>query len=257
MERLQKAIAKAGIASRRRAEELIKAGRVKVNGQTITEMGVQVSPDDRITVDGQVIQNEEKVYYLLNKPKGMICAVSDDRGRQTVMSGFEGVEERIFPVGRLDYDTSGLLLMTNDGEFANKMMHPRYHIPKTYEVAVNGILTDDMCRILSHGINLSDGRTLPAEVLILKRTESRNKTVLQITIIEGRNREVRRMMEYFHCEVTRLKRIGYGTLDLGRLRQGEYRKLRMYEVRKLLSLSQNGYEGAIPSSSMSSGSGSM
>lgn len=235
MERLQKVIAEAGIASRRKAEEMIASGRVKVNGVTVKEMGVKVSGNDRVEVDGKEIGKEEKVYFLLNKPKRTICAVKDDKDRDTVVDLID-CKERIFPVGRLDYETTGLLLLTNDGEFANGLMHPRNHISKTYEVAVNGVLTDGMCALLEKGIELEDGKTLPAEVYILNRSEKKNKTVLQITIQEGRNREVRRMMEFFHCEVTRLNRIQYAFLDLGKLRQGQYRKLRMYEVRKLMNL---------------------
>lgn len=235
MERLQKVIAEAGIASRRKAEEMIASGRVKVNDVTVKEMGVKVSGNDRVEVDGKEIGKEEKVYFLLNKPKRTICAVKDDKDRDTVVDLID-CKERIFPVGRLDYETTGLLLLTNDGDFANGLMHPRNHISKTYEVAVNGVLTDGMCALLEKGIELEDGKTLPAEVYILNRSEKKNKTVLQITIQEGRNREVRRMMEFFHCEVTRLNRIQYAFLDLGKLRQGQYRKLRMYEVRKLMNL---------------------
>lgn len=241
MERLQKAIAKAGIASRRKAEELIKQGRVSVNGAVITEMGFQVAPDDRIEVDGKKLQNEEKVYYLLNKPARVISAVTDDRDRKTVMSCMEGVEERVFPVGRLDYDTTGLLLMTNDGEFANLMMHPKYQIPKTYAVHVEGYLTDSMAKMLSRGIYIDDKKTLPADVLIINRSKNKNYSDIEITIYEGRNREVRKMMEYFHLEVKRLARIRYGYLELGKLKQGEYRKLRMYEVKKMITLAKMGY----------------
>ena len=232
-ERLQKVIAKAGIASRRKAEELIQTGHVKVNGKTVTEMGVKVSPEDTVTVDGREIQGENKVYYMLNKPRRTICSVSDEKGRQTVLSCFEDIDQRIYPVGRLDYDTSGILLMTNDGDFANLMMHPRSHLPKTYNVTVEGVLTDDMARILSNGIPLDCVRTLPADVEILERSTGRNRTVLNITIYEGKNREIRRMMEYFHCNVTRLERIRYGFLELGSLRQGQFRKLRNYEIKKL------------------------
>lgn len=235
MERLQKVIAEAGIASRRKAEEMIQQGRVKVNGTTVKEMGVKVSSSDKIEVDGKEINKEEKVYFLLNKPKKTICAVTDDKQRDTVVDLID-CKQRIFPVGRLDYETTGILLLTNDGEFANAMMHPRSHIQKTYEVAVNGVLTDTMCQRLEEGIELEDGKTLPAEVFLLQRSEKKNKTVLQITIQEGRNRQVRRMMEYFHCEVTRLNRIQYAFLDLGNLRQGQYRKLRMYEVKKLMGI---------------------
>lgn len=236
MERLQKVIAAAGIASRRKAEDLIAAGRVKVNGETVREMGVKVGPHDEILVDNHSIRREEKVYYLLNKPKQYICAVRDDKGRKTVMDCFDGISERIFPVGRLDYETTGLLVMTNDGEFANAMMHPKYHLPKTYEVAVDGILTDQMLRMLARGIRLNDGMTLPADVELVSRLEGKKKTVINLTIYEGRNREIRRMMEYFHCEVTRLNRIRYGFLETGNLRQGQYRRLRMYEVRKLMNM---------------------
>ena len=206
MERLQKVIAASGIASRRKAEEMIRQGRVKVNGQTVKEMGVKVSTQDRIEVDGHEINKEEKVYFLLNKPKRTICSVSDDKERDTVVDIID-CKERIFPVGRLDY-----------------------------EVAVKGVLTDGMCALLEKGIELEDGKTLPAEVFVLQRSEKKNKTVLQITIQEGRNRQVRRMMEFFNCEVTRLNRIQYAFLNLGNLRQGQYRKLRMFEVHKLMSI---------------------
>lgn len=236
MERLQKIIAQAGIASRRKAEELIVQGKVSVNGKVVKEMGIQVAPEDEILVNGTNIKKEEKVYYLLNKPKRTISSVSDDKRRATVMTCFPDVTERIFPIGRLDYETTGILLMTNDGEFANLMMHPRSHILKTYECAVDGILDDLMCTKLERGIPLEDGKTLPAEVTIVSRSEKKKKTVLLITIQEGRNREVRRMMEYFHCEVTRLNRVQYAFLELGNLRQGQYRKLRSYEVKKLKAM---------------------
>ncbi len=239
MERLQKVIAKAGIASRRKAEELIRTGHVKVNGETVTEMGVQVGPHDTVSVDGKELRSEEKVYFLLNKPKKTICSLKDEKDRQTVLSCFPDVSERIFPIGRLDYETTGILLFTNDGTFANQMMHPKYHLPKTYEVAVDGVITDNMAIMLSRGIMLEGKKTLPADVEILQRSEKKNKTVLHITIYEGRNREIRKMMEYFNCAVTRLCRIGYGFLTLGSLRQGQYRRLRPYEVRKLIAMSEN------------------
>lgn len=235
MERLQKVIASAGITSRRKAEELISQGKVSVNGTIVKEMGKQVGPEDVIVVNGKEIRKEEKVYFLLNKPKKTISAVSDDKGRATVMDCFADINERIFPIGRLDYETTGLLLMTNDGEFANAMMHPHSHIEKTYECSIDGVLDDMMCAKLEKGIHLEDGKTLPARIEILQRSEKKNKTVFLITIQEGRNREIRRMMEYFHCEVTRLNRVKYAFLDLGKLRQGQYRKLRTYEVKKLMN----------------------
>ncbi|MBR2066686.1 MAG: rRNA pseudouridine synthase [Solobacterium sp.] len=238
MERLQKVIAKAGIASRRKAEELIAAGKVKVNGKVVKEMGIQVSSSDEIRVNNQLIQTENKVYYLLNKPAKTLSTVSDNHDRPTVMDCFEGIKERIFPVGRLDYETTGILLMTNDGDFAQKMMHPRSHMQKTYHVVVEGVFTDEMAKILTNGIIIEGKKTLPAIVEIVARSKKRNRSELNITIFEGRNREVRKMMEYFDCQVRHLNRIAYGFLELGNLRQGEYRKLRSYEVRKLIPIAE-------------------
>ena len=239
MQRLQKALAAAGVASRRKAEEYIAEGRVRVNGKVITEMGFQVAPDDEILVDGKPIKREEKVYYLLHKPRCTLSAVSDERGRRTVVDCLPETGARIFPVGRLDYDTSGLLILTNDGEFANKMMHPSSHLPKRYEVTVNGVITDKMVRMMEKGIMLDDGKTLPAAVFVLQRSVKKNRTVLEITIFEGRNRQVRRMMEYFHCEVDKLVRTGYGFLEIGNMQPGQYRKLRSYEVRKLTAMASD------------------
>ncbi len=238
-ERLQKIIAASGIASRRKAEDMIREGRVAVNGKVITELGYQADTSDTVTVDGKAITREEKVYYLMNKPKYTLCTVSDDKDRDTVMQYIDE-KHRIFPVGRLDFETTGLLLLTNDGNFSHKMTHPSHHIPKTYECAINGIMTDQQARALAKGIELEDGKTLPAEVHIVKRNENKNKTVLYITIFEGRNREIRRMMEYFGFEVTRLDRKQFGFLTCGSLRQGQYRKLRMFEVKQLIKLADDG-----------------
>ena len=236
MERLQKVIAAAGIASRRKAEELIQQGRVSVNGLVVKELGVKVSGNDEVAVDGNVITKENKVYFLLNKPKHTICSLKDERDRDTVLDYFPDVKERIFPVGRLDYDTTGLLILTNDGEVANKLMHPKSHLPKTYDVTIDGYITPREMNLLKRGVKLDDGITLPAEVYLIDQNEKKNKSRLQITIFEGRNREVRRMMEHFGYEVTRLERIAYGNLTLGTLRQGEYRRLRSYEVKELLKM---------------------
>lgn len=249
MERIQKIIAASGTASRRKAEELIRQGRVSVNGKT-AEIGMQAEPWDEIRVDGTPIHAEKKVYYLLNKPLHTLCTVSDDRGRQTVLSCFPDVRERIYPVGRLDYNTTGLLILTNDGGFANALMHPRYHLPKTYIAAVKGVFTPFMAHQLEKGIELDDGMTLPAKVNI--RGGNEKKTVVEITIFEGRNREVRRMMEYFHLEVIRLDRIAYGPLTYGNLRRGESRVLKQEEVFQLLSQSMS-----TPAARSASGSGSM
>ncbi|MBQ2688949.1 MAG: rRNA pseudouridine synthase [Solobacterium sp.] len=247
-ERLQKVIAAAGIASRRKAEELILAGRVKVNGETVRTLGTKVSSRDTVEVDGKLLQKEEKVFWLMNKPLHTVCTRKDDRSRQTVLDLMD-VKERVYPVGRLDYDTTGVLLLTNDGDFANRMMHPRNHLPKTYEAAIEGLIQDEQAEQLSRGIELEDGMTLPAEVKIILRNPDKNKSVLQITIFEGRNREVRRMMEHFGFRITRLERIRYGNLDAGKLRRGEYRRLKKHEIDALLQLSADG--GIVP------GSGSM
>ena len=236
MERLQKVIAASGVASRRKAEELIQAGRVSVNGLVVKELGTKVSGNDEIAVDGTVITKENKVYYLFNKPKHTICSTKDEHDRDTVLDYFSDVKERIFPVGRLDFDTTGLLILTNDGEVANKLMHPKSHLPKTYDVTIDGYITPQQINQLKKGVMLDDGLTLPAEVYLITQNKSKNKSRLQVTIFEGRNREVRRMMEHFNYEVTRLERITYGNLTCGSLRQGEYRRLRSFEVRELLKM---------------------
>lgn len=167
MERLQKVIAHAGFASRRKAEELMAEGRVKVNGKTVKELGVKVSPSDRIEVDGIPVEREEPVYFLLYKPRGVISAVSDDKGRKVVTDFFEGIKQRIYPVGRLDYDTSGILILTNDGEFANLLMHPSNEIEKVYVAKIKGIPSKEGMRSLQRGVVLEDGKTAPAKTKLL------------------------------------------------------------------------------------------
>ena len=235
-ERLQKVIAQAGIASRRKAEQLIIDGRVTVNGKVVTELGTKVSKKDVIEVDGAKIEKENKVYYLFNKPGKTLCTTYDDRKRATVLDYFENIGERIFPVGRLDYDTTGILLLTNDGEFANALMHPSKHIPKEYEVAINGYLSEDEIKQLKKGIKLDDGMTLPAYVNVISYNEHKDKTIFTIVIYEGRNREIKRMMEYFQHRVTRLERKKYAFLDCGNLKRGQYRQLKKFEIDELLEL---------------------
>lgn len=247
-ERLQKVIAAAGITSRRKAEDLIREGRVSVNGTVVQELGTKVTPQDIVEVDGRKLIQEEKVYYLLNKPKHVLCTLHDDRGRETVLD-YVRVKERVFPVGRLDYDTTGVLLLTNDGDFADRMMHPGSHLPKQYEASINGILNEEQLQNLRNGIDLEDGRTLPAEAEIVSVNQAKQKSVLHITIFEGRNREVRRMIEYFGYQVIRLERLKYGHLDAGKLHRGEYRRLKPYEVEALLQSSRR--------RAISSASGSM
>lgn len=239
MERLQKVIAASGITSRRKAEVLITEGRVKVNGQVISELGYKVKKGDSIEVDGEPIQKENKVYYVMNKPKKCMCTLDDEFDRKTVVSLIE-CDERIFPVGRLDYDTSGVLILTNDGEFANTVIHPRYHLPKTYDVLINGILEPAQIKEMEKGIKLEDGMTLPAKVRIRKKDFKLKKTKFDLTIVEGRNHQVKRMVEYFGYEVTSLHRKSLGFLKADDMSQGSYRLLKPQEVKDLRKLATKG-----------------
>ncbi|MCM3566744.1 23S rRNA pseudouridine(2605) synthase RluB [Neobacillus mesonae] len=233
MERLQKVIARAGIASRRKAEELIKEGRVKVNGIIVTELGVKVTSSDRIEVNEIPIEREESVYFLLYKPRGVISSVSDDKGRKVVTDFFVGLKERIFPVGRLDYDTSGLLLLTNDGEFANLLMHPSSEIEKVYVAKVKGVPLKEKLKKLEKGVRLEDGKTAPARIKMLSFDKKKQTAIIEISIHEGRNRQVRRMFEAIGHEVLKLKRERYGFLTLSGLKAGEARELTPHEVKQL------------------------
>lgn len=241
MERLQKVIAYAGVASRRKAEQLILEGKVKVNGKVVTELGTKVSKSDVVEVNGVKLEKEDKVYFLLYKPRGVISAVTDDKGRKTVVDLFKNqVEERIFPVGRLDYDTTGVLLLTNDGEFANLMTHPRYKIDKKYIARLKGIPTIEDLKKLQKGIRLEDGMTLPAKVSMTTVDRKANKAICEITIHEGRNRQVRRMFEAIGTPVVKLKREQFGFLDLTGLNPGEWRELTKHEVKRLRVLAETG-----------------
>ena len=239
-ERLQKRIANSGYTSRRKAEVLITEGRVKVNGQTVTELGSKVMPSDLVEVDGIKIEQEDKIYILFYKPTQVITSVSDDRGRRVVTDYFDDLESRIYPVGRLDYDTSGVLLLTNDGEFTNLMTHPRYHIKKKYVAKLKGYLMREEIKQLEKGIELEDGYTQPAQVKIKKQDKEKNTTLVEITISEGRNRQVRRMFEYFGHQVNKLTRIQFGPIDLKGLNAGEGRVLTPHEVKILRHLAENG-----------------
>lgn len=236
MERLQKVIARAGIASRRKSEELIKEGRVKVNGKVVTELGLKVTPTDRVEVNEIQIEKEEPVYFLLYKPRGVISSVNDDKGRKVVTDFFPHLKERIYPVGRLDYDTSGLLVLTNDGEFANLLMHPKNEIDKVYVAKVKGIPLKENLRKLERGIRLEDGRTAPARVKLLSADSKKQVAIVEITIHEGRNRQVRRMFEAIGHEVLKLKRERYGFLTLSGLRTGDARELTPHEVKQLRAI---------------------
>jgi 23S rRNA pseudouridine2605 synthase len=232
-ERLQKLISQAGITSRRAAEEIILAGRVTVNGIVVTELGSKADPSqDRITVDGKPLTLAEKrLYILLNKPTGYITALKDSQGRPLVTDLLKGIEERVYPVGRLDYNTEGLLLLTNDGEWANNLMHPRHEVEKEYFVRVRGKAFPDQLKRLAEGVELEDGKTAPAIVRMVKDGEQNDW--ISVAIHEGRNRQVRRMCEAVGLSVVRLRRVRYGTLAMGTLKIGEFRYLSEEEVNGL------------------------
>lgn len=238
MERLQKVLAQAGIGSRRKCEEIIKSGRVEVNGIKVTELGAKVSPQDAVTVDGRPILSERKVYLMFHKPKGVITSLSDPRGRKTISDYVKDLPERVYPVGRLDYDTEGLLLLTNDGEFANRMTHPRYGVPRTYLATVKGVPHGSLLERLARGIRLEDGVSAPAEVEYYDVAEDRKQAVISITIREGRNRQVRRMFEAISHPVIRLRRTGFGPLTLQGLARGKFRPLTAEELEELNRLTK-------------------
>lgn len=231
--RINKYIAHAGLASRRKAEELIKQGLVTINGQVVTELATTVKSGDRVEVEGTPIYNEEKVYYLLHKPKGVISSVSDDKGRQAVVDLLPEVKERIYPVGRLDWDTSGVLILTNDGDFTDKMIHPRNEIDKVYLARVKGLATKENLRPLTRGLVIDGHKTKPARYTIIKVDKEKNRSVVELTIHEGRNHQVKKMFEAVGLLVDKLSRTKFGTLDLTGLRPGEARRLNKKEVSQL------------------------
>ncbi|WP_445492125.1 23S rRNA pseudouridine(2605) synthase RluB [Niallia sp. 03133] len=233
MERLQKVIAHAGFASRRKAEELIIEGKVKVNGVTVKELGVKVSPSDKVEVNGIPVEREEPVYFILYKPRGVISSVNDDKGRKVVTDFFSEIQARIYPIGRLDYDTSGLILLTNDGEFANLMMHPKGEIEKVYVAKVKGIPAREKLKQLERGIVLEDGKTAPAKVKLLSLDKKKGTSIIELKIHEGRNRQVRRMFEAVGTPVMKLKRERYAFLNLNGLQPGDARELTAHEVKLL------------------------
>lgn len=236
MERLQKVIANAGFCSRRKAEEYIKNGKVIVNGTVIKELGTKVSYADEIIVDGNVLDaKEEKEYYLLYKPEGVITSVSDEKGRKTVVDLIP-TKTRIYPVGRLDYNTTGVLLLTNDGDFANLLMHPKNRIEKIYLAKVEGIITPDEFMRLKKGITIEGRRVKPTYVKVKKVNKSGNTTSIMIGIMEGRNHIVKKIMSELGHEVIRLKRETLAFFTLEGLKPGEYRKLSIKEVKKIFSL---------------------
>ena len=232
--RLQKFLSEAGVASRRKAEEMIRSGMVKVNG-SVAEIGDSVDPQkDNVYVSGKKIKKESSLrYILLNKPRGYVTTTDDELGRKCVTELVKGVKERIYPVGRLDRVSEGALILTNDGEFANAMMHPSRHVPKTYRVTVRPDITARQIDELASGIMIEGRMTAPADVQLLQKEEGR--AVVEIVLYEGRNRQIRRMCEALGLEVARLKRTAVGSIKLGMLRPGEWRDLTAQEVESLFS----------------------
>lgn len=231
--RIHKIMADSGYCSRRKAEQLISQGRVKLNGHPV-KVGDKAGYKDIITVDGERIYIPKKknfIYIMLNKPRGYVTTVSDEKDRKCVMDLIDGIDERIYPIGRLDRNSEGLLLLTNDGNFANSIMHPSKHISKTYRVTVRPDINDEQLVRLSEGIELDRKKTLPATVNVLDKTPGR--VVMTITIREGRNRQIRRMCEAVGLEVARLRRISIGPLKLGMLKPGDYRELTAEELRAI------------------------
>lgn len=247
--RIQKVLSDNGVLSRRKAEEAIRRGRITVNGRP-AQLGHPVNPrKDVIALDGVRVTLQKKknnIYLMLNKPRGFVTTTADEMGRRCVLDLLGDAPEKVYPVGRLDRNSEGLLLLTNDGQFANLMMHPSNHVTKTYRVTARPSITDEQAAKLSSGVVLDDGkRTLPATVLVLEKQEGR--VVLQITITEGRNRQVRRMCEAVGLEVARLKRTSVGPLKLGMLQPGQWRALKPAEVAALRNAAQKkGGKGGEP-----------
>ncbi len=236
MERLQKVIAQSGYTSRRKAEELIAKGKVEVNGEVVTEMGTKVRSSDVITIEGHALTKEDKVYYLFYKPASVICSMSDDLGRTCVADYFTDIDQRVYPVGRLDYDTTGVLFMSNDGEFANLMMHPSSHLEKIYEVSVKGLLSGLTIHTLEQGVYLEGVKTLPCKIKVTGKDEEHGTTMLMIKLIEGKNRQVKKMFESQGHPVKRLHRIMIGPIDLKGLKPGQYRRLKPQEIKTLRTM---------------------
>lgn len=233
LQRLQKVIAEAGIASRRKAEKMIEEGRVTVDGETITKLGTKVDTFSNITVDGEPIERESLHTYLFYKPRGVVSTANDDKGRKTVVDYFSDLPYRLYPIGRLDYDTSGLLLMTNDGELANLMMHPRNKVAKVYVAKIEGQLTPEEIHRLSHGIRIDRHRSAPAKVKIIRSDKKKNTQIVQLTIHEGHYHQVKRMFKAVGHQVKKLSRDRYSFLTLGNLVSGKYRELSRSEVDRL------------------------
>ena len=236
MERLQKVIANLGYTSRRKAEELIQAGKVKVNGEVVRELGTKVKTSDTIEVENTILDNaKDYEYYLLNKPREVISSVSDEHGRKTVVD-LIATDKRIYPIGRLDYDTTGIILLTNDGNLANKLMHPSSNIEKKYLAKVEGLVTGYDIKRLREGVIVDGRKTAKARVNLKKYDKKTDKSLVELTIHEGRNHQVKKMFEAINHDVLKLKREKYANLDLTGVKPGEYRRLTNKEIAVLYSL---------------------
>lgn len=236
MERLQKVIANYGYTSRRKAEELIKKRKVMVNGELITELGTKVNANDIISIDGVTINKDvQHVYYLLNKPRGVISSVSDKEGRITVVDLID-TTARIYPIGRLDYDTTGLLLLTNDGDFANFLMHPSFEVEKTYVAKLEGLPTKEHINKLKRGIVVDGKRVDIKRFKVRKKDFTKQTSIIELTIVEGRNHIIKKIFSELGLEVIKLSRISYSFLNLEGLKSGEYRSLTIKEIKRLYNI---------------------
>lgn len=237
-ERLQKVIANSGYTSRRKAEQLIEEGKVSVNDKVVTELGTKVSKNDKIVVEGIPLEKEKPVYFMLYKPRGVISSVKDEKDRKTVVDFFPEIEERIYPIGRLDYDTSGLMLLTNDGEFAQMLMHPKHEVDKVYVAKVKGVPHKEEIKKLLKGLKIDNEYLKAVHVKITSVDKGKNTSIIEMILHEGKNRQVRRMFESLGYPVQKLKRERYGNLDLRGLQPGDYRALTPHEVKQIKLLAQ-------------------
>lgn len=234
MERLQKIMAEAGVASRRASEKLIESGHVKVNGEVITQLGTKVSRTDEIEVDGVPLEKQRLEYYLLNKPRGVISSVHDEKGRKTVVDVLAPeVTTRVYPVGRLDYDTTGALLLTNDGELANQMTHPKFEVEKSYIAKIKGIPSNDELKQLRLGVMIDGHKTKPAKTKLLEVDRQKKTAIVRIVIHEGRNHQVKNMFQKIGHDVLKLHRESDGILNVQGLQPGKWRRLKQEEIKRL------------------------
>ena len=238
MIRLQKKIADSGFCSRRKAEEYITKGKVLVNGKVVTELGTKVDEKDEIIVDGNSIVNQDKEYYVFYKPRGVICSTNDDKNRKTVIDYFDS-SKRLYPVGRLDYDTTGIIFITNDGEFTNMILHPKNKIPKVYIAKLEGIIDGYSIKKIKSGIIIDNTKVIPDRVKLKSSDKKSNTCIVEIIVHDGKNHEVKRIFESVGFNVIKLKRESIGFIDLTGLKSGEYRKLSIKEVKQLYAYSND------------------